>query len=89
MFNQLIGQTSLATIVLFSLSAVLFLLVWFFVNRASVKANRQVQLLTEIAQQQRRQTELLELLVKSQAKNSPDELDDDSVLGFRDFIPER
>lgn len=89
MFDQLIGQTSLATIVLFSLSAVLFLLVWFVINRASVKANRQVQLLIEIAQQQRRQTELLELLVKSQAKNSPDEQDDDSVLGFRDFIPER
>ncbi|WP_369788489.1 YebO family protein [Rouxiella sp. WC2420] len=89
MFDQFLGQTSLATIVLGLLSALIFLLVWFVVNRASVKANRQVQLLTEIAEQQRRQTELLEVLAKAQGKGVVDEYDDDSVSGLRGFIPKR
>ena len=89
MLDQALGQLNLATLVLYSLSALVFLLVWFAVNRASVKANRQVQLLTEIAEQQRRQTELLELLVKAQGKGVADFQDEDSLPGLRGFIPER
>lgn len=89
MLDQALGQLNLATLVLYSLSALVFLLVWFAVNRASVKANRQVQLLTEIADQQRRQTELLELLVKAQGKGVADFQDEDSLPGLRGFIPER
>ncbi len=89
MLDQALGQLNLATLVLYSLSALVFLLVWFAVNRASVKANRQVQLLTEIADQQRRQTELLELLVKAQGKDVADFQEEDSLPGLRGFIPER
>ncbi|KAB7896039.1 hypothetical protein GA565_08590 [Rouxiella sp. S1S-2] len=89
MFSEVMGQSSLATVVLGLLSALLFLLVWFVVNRASVKANLQVQLLTEIAEQQRRQTELLEVLVKAQGNETPETVEDDSAFGLRGFIPER
>ncbi|MEG3135562.1 YebO family protein [Rouxiella sp. T17] len=90
MFDQLLGQTSLASLVLFALSAIFFILVWFFVNRASVRANLQVKLLAEIAEQQRRQTELLELLVRKQGKTAAeDAYDDDHVSSLRGFIPER
>ncbi|MCC3701300.1 YebO family protein [Rouxiella badensis] len=89
MFDQVIGQSGLAPIVLSLLGALLFLLVWFVVNRSSVKANQQVQLLTEIADQQRRQTELLEQLVKAQGQGSLENNDDDSAYSLKGFIPER
>jgi biopolymer transport protein ExbD len=89
MFDQVIGQSGLAPIVLSLLGALLFLLVWFVVNRSSVKANQQVQLLTEIADQQRRQTELLEQLVKAQGQGSLENNDDDSEYSLKGFIPER
>lgn len=89
MFDQVLGQTSLVTLALVFVSALLFLLAWFAINRASVKANLQVQLLADIADQQRRQTELLERLVKIQGKDPSDERDDDASLSFSKFIPER
>lgn len=89
MFDQVLGQTSLVTLALVFISALLFLLAWFAINRASVKANLQVQLLADIADQQRRQTELLERLVKIQGKDPSDERDDDASLSFSKFIPER
>jgi len=62
MFDFAMGQNSLASLALSALSALLFLLVWFFVSRASVRANQQIELLQEIAEQQRQQTELLKIL---------------------------
>lgn len=50
-------------IVFIMLVVLLAALVWFFVNRASVRANEQIRLLREIAEQQREQTALLKLLV--------------------------
>ncbi|AEX52760.1 YebO family protein [Rahnella aquatilis] len=90
MFDFAMGQNSLASLVLCALSALLFLLVWFFVSRASVRANEQIALLQEIAEQQRQQTELLKILA-AQAKGniSPVEADEDSALSLRGFIPER
>ncbi|QQG26869.1 YebO family protein [Pectobacterium carotovorum] len=70
-------------------------LVWFFVNRASVRANEQVKLLQEIVEQQRQQLALLKkLLPKNAEKCEPealaDELDRDDVeLTFKSVIPER
>nr|WP_232486675.1 YebO family protein [Pectobacterium parmentieri] len=70
-------------------------LVWFFVNRASVRANEQVKLLQEIAEQQRQQLALLKkLLPQSVEKSEPEtlvaELDRDDVeLTFKNVIPER
>ncbi|TCQ93174.1 MULTISPECIES: YebO family protein [Rahnella] len=90
MFDFAMGQNSLASLVLFALSALLFLLVWFFVSRASVRANEQIALLHEIAEQQRQQTELLKVLAAhARGKAPPVEAEDDSALSLRGFIPER
>ncbi|WP_413529903.1 YebO family protein [Rahnella inusitata] len=90
MFDFAMGQNSLASLALSALSALLFLLVWFFVSRASVRANQQIELLQEIAEQQRQQTELLKILT-SRAKGAEpvDEVEEDSALSLRGFIPER
>jgi hypothetical protein len=65
--------------------------VWFMVNRASVRANEQIQLLQDIAEQQRQQTALLKSLVQS-ARGEQATMDDDDLspaLSYKGFIPER
>lgn len=90
MFDFAMGQNSLASLALCALSALLFLLVWFFVSRASVRANQQIALLQEIAEQQRQQTELLKLLTaKAKGAQPLVEAEEDSALSLRGFIPER
>ncbi|KHT37258.1 YebO family protein [Pectobacterium carotovorum] len=70
-------------------------LVWFFVNRASVRANEQVKLLQEIVEQQRQQLALLKKLLPLNAeKSEPEALAaerdrDDVELTFKSVIPER
>nr|WP_240353028.1 MULTISPECIES: YebO family protein [Pectobacterium] len=70
-------------------------LVWFFVNRASVRANEQVKLLQEIVEQQRQQLALLKkLLPQNVEKSEPEALvaelgRDDVELTFKNVIPER
>ncbi|GAB2928748.1 YebO family protein [Hafnia psychrotolerans] len=90
MFDVAMGQSSLASLVLCVLFVLLFLLLWFVVNRASVRANQQIQLLHEIADHQRQQTELLKILAgQAEGKMSVESIDDDSALSLRGFIPER
>lgn len=90
MFDLAMGQSSLASLVLCVLFVLLFLLLWFVVNRASVRANQQIQLLQEIADHQRQQTELLKILAGQVEGQAPaDAMDDDSALSLRGFIPER
>lgn len=90
MFDLAMGQSSLASLVLCVLFVLLFLLLWFVVNRASVRANQQIQLLQEIADQQRQQTELLKILAgQVEGQTSAESMDDDSALSLRGFIPER
>lgn len=92
MFDFAMGQNSLASLALSALSALLFLLVWFFVSRASVRANQQIELLQEIVEQQRQQTELLKILTaRARAKGAEpvEEAEEDSALSLRGFIPER
>ncbi|WP_225181026.1 YebO family protein [Pectobacterium aroidearum] len=70
-------------------------LVWFFVNRASVRANEQVKLLQEIVEQQCQQLALLKkLLPQTSEKSEPETLAaelerDDVELTFKSVIPER
>ncbi|WCG84669.1 YebO family protein [Pectobacterium sp. A5351] len=70
-------------------------LIWFFVNRASVRANEQVKLLQEIVEQQRQQLALLKKLLPQNAeKSTPETLtadleSDDVELTFKSVIPER
>ncbi|QCR10323.1 YebO family protein [Brenneria rubrifaciens] len=83
--------------VFIALVVVLVMMVWFFINRASVRANDQIKLLREIVEQQRQQLELLKMLVPQETrKEKDDEADethiqdrDDVALAFKNVIPER
>ncbi|WP_253073310.1 YebO family protein [Sodalis ligni] len=65
-------------------------MVWFFLNRASVRANEQIMLLNELLEQQKKQTELLMRLGQM---NSPQNDAKVPAAGepimFKDFIAER
>lgn len=65
--------------------------VWFLVNRASVRANEQIRLLQEIAEQQRQQTALLKRMAHRAGADGAAAADDDlnPALDFKGFIPER
>ncbi|WP_048639958.1 YebO family protein [Brenneria goodwinii] len=71
--------------------ALLILLVWFFLNRASVRANEQIKLLRQIVEQQKQQLELLKQVAPKQNVESADNSQgqDDVALEFKDIIPER
>lgn len=93
MFDLTNGPSGLISIAIVVLVALLGLWAWFLVNRASVRANEQIQLLQEIAEQQRQQTALLKTLVQTARgdKASVDDYDDDlsPALSYKGFIPER
>lgn len=61
---------------------------WFFVNRASVRASEQIQLLSQLLEEQKKQNALLRRLidaqVDTQAEQQPEEKRD-----FIRLIPER
>lgn len=61
------------------------------VNRASVRANEQVRLLQEIAEQQQQQTALLKQIARQSRGESVSAVDDDfgPAMEFKDVIPER
>ncbi|QIZ51056.1 hypothetical protein DWG24_09920 [Dickeya zeae] len=54
-------------VVFVALIVLLVILVWFFINRASVRANEQIRLLHEIVEQQQQQIALLQALVPATA----------------------
>lgn len=85
------GVLGVTSIALPLLVAIFFLIVWFFLNRASVRANEQVRLLREITEQQKRQIELLNALLENATGISDRQDDSDTVspLDFKGFIPER
>ena len=90
MFNFLLGSSGVAALALSLVSALLLLVVWFKVNRASVRANEQIRLLTEIAEQQRRQTELLARLAgQGRGEEAVPLLQEEEILQFKGFVPER
>ncbi|CNL37285.1 hypothetical protein yaldo0001_18510 [Yersinia aldovae ATCC 35236] len=93
MLDTNMGAFGIASIALSLLIVIFLLIVWFFLSRASVRANEQVSLLQEIAEQQKRQTELLNALLENATgvKVGQDDDDEDVVspLDFKGFIPER
>lgn len=86
--------TGTMDVVSMSMGAVLVLaglLVWFFVNRASVRANQQIQLLESLLEEQKRQNVMLMRLTnavagKEQAEKASDAGDNKD---FTRLIPER
>lgn len=79
--------------VLVVLIVMLALVVWFFANRASVRANEQIKLLQEIVKQQKKQLALMQTLIPVSPSAEPEPEarleNDDTDVYFRNVIPER
>ncbi|ADM98637.1 YebO family protein [Dickeya dadantii] len=86
-------------VVFVALIVLLVILVWFFINRASVRANEQIKLLHEIVEQQKQQIALLQALspVPAEAEEPapeqsvalPEIKESEIDPLFKDMIPER
>lgn len=59
------GAISIASTGIIVITIVISLMAWFFVNRASVRANQQIQLLESLLVEQKRQNQLLQRLTDS------------------------
>lgn len=85
------ASTEMASWGVMAVLAIVALIVWFFINRASVKANQQIQLLQAMLEEQKKQNALLLRLTKSvEVKKEPE--NDSESEGEKDFtrlIPER
>lgn len=88
MVNDMQGMTSTALIMAL---VIIGLVVWFFVNRASVRANQQIQLLEALLEEQKRQNALLRKLTDNASdKVEPEPVpEDDAEKNFIRMIPER
>ncbi|MBY4887623.1 YebO family protein [Pantoea sp. DY-15] len=66
-------------------------IVWFFVNRASVRASEQIRLLEAVIEEQKKQNALLRRLVDAQPSTAkvPADEDEDEKRDFIRMIPER
>lgn len=64
---------------------------WFFVNRASVRASEQLQLLEALLEEQKKQNALLRRIAEAQpvAEKAQDEQDTGDKRDFIRLIPER
>lgn len=87
MYDLGFGQNGLLSLAVATVALLVGLWVWFLVNRA----NEQIRLLQEIAEQQRQQTALLKRLAHSARADGGDADDDElsPALDFKGFIPER
>lgn len=68
---------------------IVMLVIWFFLNRTSTKANEQIALLTELLEQQKQQTELLARLIQDKSLNRATHLIPGKSIIFKNFIAER
>ncbi|AHM74428.2 YebO family protein [Yersinia hibernica] len=91
MLETNMGAMGIFPIALSLFTVIFFLIVWFFLSRASVRANEQVRLLQDLLEQQKQQTELLKALLANATGVSDFESDSDSIspLDFKGVIPER
>ena len=66
------GAFNLASLVISLVVLVVGLVLWFFVNRASSRANEQIELLEALLDQQKRQNALLRRLCEASAPEKED-----------------
>lgn len=69
--------------------AIIGLIVWFVVNRASVRANEQIRLLEALLDEQKRQNQLLKKLTESQQQPEKAAEGKEDEPEFIRVIPER
>ncbi|EPS8492337.1 YebO family protein [Yersinia enterocolitica] len=91
MLDTNMGTMGIVPITFSLFTVIFFLIVWFFLSRASVRANEQIRLLQDIVEQQKQQTELLKALLANATGTSDFQSDSDIVspLDFKGVIPER
>ncbi len=77
------GVSALVSLAMSGILATIGLVVWFFVNRASVKANEQIRLLEELLEEQKRQSVMLHRLSANLGQQEAD------ARGYIHLIPER
>lgn len=68
---------------------VITLLAWFFINRASMRANEQIRLLEALLEEQKRQNILLMRLAEAEGRNEKKASDEEGSKDFTRLIPER
>mgnify|MGYP004714467875 CR=1 FL=1 len=80
---------------LIALAVIFALIIWFFVNRASVRANDKIQLLEALLREQKKQNALLKRLVEYHMPVVPDVAGEPPVVAepegneYLQFVPER
>ncbi|MDI8747529.1 YebO family protein [Salmonella enterica subsp. enterica serovar Montevideo] len=72
------GAFSLASLIVSMVVLVVGLALWFFVNRASSRANEQIELLEALLDQQKRQNALLRRLCEA---NEPEKEAEPAIYG--------
>ncbi|GAB3404824.1 hypothetical protein WB66_09150 [bacteria symbiont BFo1 of Frankliniella occidentalis] len=85
------GAMDMVSAGIVALLVIIGLVVWFFVNRASVKASQQVQLLEALLEEQKRQNAMLRRLTDAVAgkEQGAAAKDDADSKDFTRLIPER
>lgn len=87
--NELNGGASLMPLISGIAFALVGLIAWFFVNRASVRASEQIRLLEALLEEQKKQNAILHRLTQ-QATSSEEESDEIAQdQEFIRLIPER
>lgn len=84
--NDLTNTSGLLFPLITLVAIVCGLIIWFFVNRASVRANEQVRLLQLLVEEQKKQNALLKKLLPPASNH---QLADDVERDFIRVIPER
>lgn len=85
------GAMDMVSAGIVALLVIIGLVIWFFVNRASVKASQQVQLLEALLEEQKRQNAMLRRLTDAVAgkEQGAAAKDDADSKDFTRLIPER
>lgn len=86
------GASSLVAPGVVAGSIIIGLIVWFFVNRASVRASEQIRLLENLLEEQKKQNALMRRLIDAQHPESAEQQQSGEERDKRDFIrliPER
>ncbi|MGD8162530.1 YebO family protein [Pantoea sp. FN0307] len=87
--NELNGGGTLMPLISSIAFAVVGLIAWFFVNRASVRASEQIRLLEALLEEQKKQNAILYQLTQQAADGEQQQRDDEQDPDFTRLIPER
>ena len=87
--NELNSGGGLMPLISSVIFALMGLIVWFFVNRASVRASEQIRLLEALLEEQKKQNALLQRLARQAGSDRADAAAEEEERDFTRLIPER